>query len=214
MIKGGKALITIQAAFTQTQRDLGLIGRAGENASRQIAFDCADVLSAFPGAGILCVYQRPGESTPYPIPLSASGGVYTLTLAAVDTALAGFARIELRAEKEGAILKSASFTGQIAPSLRAPGERPSPAMADTLDRLAALIEQAQQRLDELASQPDPEITWESVSGKPALAPSLTLQDGALSVVTASAAQPDNPLPITSAAVYEQLGSISALLASI
>lgn len=207
-------MITIQAAFTQTQRDLGLIGRAGENASRQIAFDCADVLSAFPGVGILCVYQRPGESTPYPIPLSASGGVYTLTLAAVDTALSGFARIELRAEKEGAILKSACFTGQIAPSLRAPGERPSPAMADTLDRLAALIEQAQQRLDELASQPDPEITWESVSGKPALAPSLTLQDGALSVVTASAAQPDNPLPITSAAVYEQLGSISALLASI
>ena len=32
-------MITIQAEFTQKQCDLGLIGRVGENASRQIVFE-------------------------------------------------------------------------------------------------------------------------------------------------------------------------------
>ena len=45
-------MITIQAEFTQKQCDLGLIGRVGENASRQIVFDCAEALRAFPGADI------------------------------------------------------------------------------------------------------------------------------------------------------------------
>lgn len=92
-------MITIQAEFTQKQCDLGLIGRVGENASRQIVFDCAEALRAFPGADILCIYQRPGEGAPYFAPLSGEKGVYTLVLADTDVALPGFARMELRAEK-------------------------------------------------------------------------------------------------------------------
>ena len=76
-------------------------------------------------------------------------------LADTDVALPGFARMELRAEKGGKIVKSAYFTGEIAPALRAPGERPD-----------------------------------------------------------AAAEQDNPLPITSAAVHAQLGQVNALLASI
>ena len=94
-------MITIQAEFTQKQCDLGLIGRVGENASRQIVFDCAEALRAFPGADILCIYQRPGEGAPYLAPLSGEKGVYTLVLADTDVALPGFARMELRAEKGG-----------------------------------------------------------------------------------------------------------------
>lgn len=128
-------MITIQAEFTQKQCDLGLIGRVGENASRQIVFDCAEALRAFPGADILCIYQRPGEGAPYLAPLSGEKGVYTLVLADTDVALPGFARMELRAEKGGKIVKSAYFTGEIAPALRAPGERPDAAAADTMDRM-------------------------------------------------------------------------------
>ena len=97
-------MITIQAEFTQKQCDLGLIGRVGENASRQIVFDCAEALRAFPGADILCIYQRPGEGAPYLAPLSGEKGVYTLVLADTDVALPGFARMELRAEKGGKIV--------------------------------------------------------------------------------------------------------------
>ena len=139
-------MITIQAEFTQKQCDLGLIGRVGENASRQIVFDCAEALRAFPGADILCIYQRPGEGAPYLAPLSGEKGVYTLVLADTDVALPGFARMELRAEKGGKIVKSAYFTGEIAPALRAPGERPDAAAADTMDRIAALLAQAQRVL--------------------------------------------------------------------
>ena len=202
-------MITIQAEFTQKQCDLGLIGRVGENASRQIVFDCAEALRAFPGADILCIYQRPGEGAPYLAPLSGEKGVYTLVLADTDVALPGFARMELRAEKGGKIVKSAYFTGEIAPALRAPGERP-----DAADRIAALLAQAQQRLDELAWLTGQSVKWESIADKPGLAPSLALKDGQLAVVTAAAAEQDNPLPITSAAVHAQLGQVNALLASI
>ena len=78
----------------------------------------------------------------------------------------------------------------------------------------ALLAQAQQRLDELAGLTGQSVKWESIADKPGLAPSLALKDGQLAVVTAAAAEQDNPLPITSAAVHAQLGQVNALLASI
>ena len=92
--------------------------------------------------------------------------------------------------------------------------RPCAAAADTMDRIAALLAQAQQRLDELAGLTGQSVKWESIADKPGLAPSLALKDGQLAVVTAAAAEQDNPLPITSAAVHAQLGQVNALLASI
>ena len=43
---------------------------------------------------------------------------------------------------------------------------------------------------------------------------LSLKDGVLSVNTASNAEADNTLPITSAAVYTEIGNIDALLQTI
>ena len=43
---------------------------------------------------------------------------------------------------------------------------------------------------------------------------LSLKDGVLSVNTASEAEADNTLPITSAAVYAEIGNIDALLQTI
>ena len=68
--------------------------------------------------------------------------------------------------------------------------------------------------DELAGLTGQSVKWESIADKPGLAPSLALKDGQLAVVTAAAAEQDNPLPITSAAVHAQLGQVNALLASI
>lgn len=41
-------MITINATFSQRERNLGLIGRRGENGTRQIAFDCSEVLAEYP----------------------------------------------------------------------------------------------------------------------------------------------------------------------
>lgn len=43
---------------------------------------------------------------------------------------------------------------------------------------------------------------------------LKLEDGVLSVDTADAVEEDNTRPVTSAAVYTQLGNVEALLASV
>ena len=43
---------------------------------------------------------------------------------------------------------------------------------------------------------------------------LTLEDGILSVNTADVVEEDNTLPVTSAAVYAEVGNINALLATI
>lgn len=57
--------ITIQAEFGQSYKDLGFVGRVGENDSREIVFDCADVLTQFPGASIVCVIKRACDTKPY-----------------------------------------------------------------------------------------------------------------------------------------------------
>lgn len=47
-----------------------------------------------------------------------------------------------------------------------------------------------------------------------LGEALSLTNGVLNVNTANAAQQDNTLPITSAAVHTEIGNIAALLAAI
>lgn len=59
-------------------------------------------------------------------------------------------------------------------------------------------------------------SWGDLTGKPfeTLGSGLTVIDGALSVDTADAPEPDNTKPITAAAVYTEVGNINALLATI
>ena len=47
-----------------------------------------------------------------------------------------------------------------------------------------------------------------------IGPGLKVEDGVLSVDTAAAVEEDNTKPITSAAVYTELGGVEALLANI
>jgi len=59
----------------------------------------------------------------------------------------------------------------------------------------------------------PEATPDTLGGIK-VGSGLKIADGTLSVDTADAAQPDNTQPITSAAVYTQIGNIEVLLAQI
>lgn len=56
-------MITIKAAFTDRDTTLGLLGRAGENGTRQIEFDCSEILTEYPAAVIVCAVKRPGEDS-------------------------------------------------------------------------------------------------------------------------------------------------------
>lgn len=136
-------MITINTAFAQAARDLGVIGRQGENDSRQIVIDCAEPLAQYPGADIVCVIKRPVDATPYSAPLAADGDTRTLTLTSAETAAAGRVLIELRVVQGDAVLKSAMLHGIVVESLRGEGDAPGAPVRDVLDRVESVLEEAE-----------------------------------------------------------------------
>lgn len=141
--------ITIQAEFGQSYKDLGFIGRVGENDSREIVFDCADTLTQFPGASIVCVIKRACDTKPYSAALMENKSSRILPLSAVENAVAGQIMIELRAVSNDTILKSAMFSGRISESLQGEGDRPGNPVRDVLDRVDSVLEEAKAARDKL-----------------------------------------------------------------
>ena len=142
-------MITINAKFSQEMQSLGLIGRVGENASRQIVFDCSEVLTEFSGASILCVLRRSKDEMPYTADVTMSGTNATLTLTDTDLAVAGYLNIELRAVKNGVVYKSSVFTGTVALSLYGDADKPGEVVRDVLDRVDAALNAAESTKNQL-----------------------------------------------------------------
>lgn len=146
--------ITINAEFGQNYKDLGFIGRVGENDSREIVFDCADALTQFPGASIVCVIKRACDTKPYSAALMDKGYNRILPLSAVESAVAGQIMIELRAVSNDTILKSAMFSGRISESLQGEGDRPGNPVRDVLDRVDSALQSATETQKKLLSALD------------------------------------------------------------
>lgn len=144
-------MITINAKFSQEMQSLGLIGRVGENASRQIVFDCSEVLTEFSGASILCVLRRSKDEMPYTADVTMSGTNATLTLTDTDLAVAGYLSIELRAVKNGVVYKSSVFTGTVALSLYGDADKPGEVVRDVLDRVDSTLTAAEATRSQLAT---------------------------------------------------------------
>lgn len=142
-------MITINAKFSQEMQSLGLIGRVGENSSRQIVFDCSEVLTEFSGASILCVLRRSKDEMPYTADVTMSGTNATLTLTDTDLAVAGYLSIELRAIKNGVVYKSSVFTGTVALSLYGDADKPGEVVRDVLDRVDAALNAAEATKNQL-----------------------------------------------------------------
>lgn len=141
--------ITINAEFGQNYKDLGFIGRVGENDSREIVFDCADALTQFPGASIVCVIKRACDTKPYSAVLTEDGNSRILPMSAVENAVAGQIMIELRAVSNDTILKSAMFSGRIAEALQGEGDRPGNPVRDVLDRVDSALQSATETQEKL-----------------------------------------------------------------
>lgn len=146
--------ITMQAEFGQNYKDLGFVGRVGENDSREIVFDCADALTQFPGASIVCVIKRACDVKPYSAVLTEDGNSRILPLSAAENAVAGQIMIELRAVSNDTILKSAMFSGRIAESLQGEGDRPGNPVRDVLDRVDSTLQSATETQKKLLSALD------------------------------------------------------------
>ena len=141
-------MITVNAIFGQEQKSLGTLGRVGENETRQIVFDCSDILAEYPGAEIVCVMQRHCDRTAYLADAVLDGNALTVTLTDADVSAPGDLRIELRALTDGKIRKSAVYMGQVVSALRGEQDRPGNPTADVLNRIDMTISRAEKSIAE------------------------------------------------------------------
>lgn len=137
--------ITIRVSFGQAAVSMGIIGRVGENISRQILFDCSSAMTGRTSASIVCVVKRPTDSDPYPVSLTrvSSTDVYRLVLSSAEVAFAGSVQFELRMVDGDEILKAAICTGTVENSMTGIADVPGAAIPDVLNRLESVVEKAE-----------------------------------------------------------------------
>lgn len=141
-------MIYIQSAFSQEEQRLELVGRQGEGGTRQLVFDCADVLAEYPDALIVCAMQRAGDRTAYLKNCATDGTNRAVTLESADVAVPGILKIELRALIGDDVRKSAVYIAKVAESLRGAQDRPGNPIADVLNRIDMTISRAEESIAE------------------------------------------------------------------
>ena len=141
-------MIYIQSAFSQEEQRLELVGRQGEGGTRQLVFDCADVLAEYPDALIVCAMQRTGDRTAYLKDCATDGTNRAVTLESADVAVPGMLKIELRALIGDDVRKSAVYIAKVAESLRGAQDRPGNPIADVLNRIDMTISRAEESIAE------------------------------------------------------------------
>ena len=129
-------MITIKAAFTDRNTMLGMLGRVGENGTRQIEFDCSEILAEYPEAVIVCAVKRPGEENAYYADMQAEGALRRLILRDVETEKPGTLKLELSALDGEKQRRTTLYAGAIASGLTRTDEEPSDPEKDLIDYIA------------------------------------------------------------------------------
>ena len=216
------------------------LGRQGENGARQILFDVSAWQQIY-GPGIVqLLAKRTGDTTPYPISVTTEGGLARWTISAADVGVAGnYGAAELIYSVGGQVAKSDVWQTVVSPALdNASPTPPEPAQGwvDAVLQAGAAAQEAADRAEEAASHApyigddgmwyvwDPETGSYINTGTPAsgsgggykIGSGLKLDSATntLSVDVATDAEADNTRPITSAAVYTEIGNIDILLQTI
>ena len=139
-------MIYIQSAFSQEEQRLELVGRQGEGGTRQLVFDCTDILAEYPDAQIICAMKRTGDRKAYLKHCTTDGMKRVITLESADVAVPGVLRIELRALIGDDVRKSAVYIAQVADSLRGEQDSPGNPTADVLNRIDMTISRAEESI--------------------------------------------------------------------
>lgn len=194
-------MVTVNDVGTQL-----IIGRAGENRYRQIEIDVSAWLSEYPDGEIIAVFRRPDGVT-YQIPITLSGSVAVWEPTSTDT-IYGHGRMELRLRVNDMLGKSALFQTMCNKSLIFPdGAKPPSDLPPGAENGQVLT-----WTQDGAVWSDPKSAGVDFTTDETL--TLDPETKVLSVNTAKAAEKDNTLPITSAAVHTEIGNIEVLLAAL
>lgn len=201
------------------------LGRTGENLVRRVVLP-----NIRDGTGtVVLLHQRSGGDAPYPVAVTEDGDKIYWVVTSVDTGAAGFGKAELQWLGDGGeVLKSRIYSTYVQKALIDPGDPPD-GWSDYVGQIVGSAESAK-KSEEIATKAAEEAgkIMDRLADLEGFAPAtaeklgvimvgdgLTIDDdGKLSVDTADAAEKDNTKPITSAAVYTQVGNINALLATI
>lgn len=136
-------MTTININAGQSGETLDL-GRRGENGVTQVLFDVSAWLEEF-GSGALALYvRRKGDSTAYPVALTATDGVAAWTVSNTDTNVKGFGQAELVLTVDGVVKKSAVWKIYVGCDIGQPTGDPPDPFESWLETLAALGAETQE----------------------------------------------------------------------
>lgn len=194
------------------------IGRQGENLARRVEFDLSEWVSVYGDGVAELIYQRPGDAAPYPVAAVREGSTLVWTVSNLDTAVAATvnspAHCELRWYVGDVLAKSRTWTVYVSPAMDTPTEtappEPQQGWVEQVLSAGAEAQQAADRAEEAAKRAEEAGGGVNFTTDE----TLSLKDGVLSVNTAQEPDPDNTLPITSAAVHTTVGNIEILLKTI
>lgn len=213
-------MITINAS----RREPICLRHQGENDAMRVAFPLSAFEADWPGGTPLLLVQRPRSSRDaeaYPVTLSVDGHTAYWTVSASDIEYSGYGKAQLQWRVEDVLVKSCIYDTVCVPSLHAgaePPDEPSKRWFDAIQAqigdLADLKTYSKENL--VAAINEARNTGGGSGGGYNIGPGLKLdaETNTLSVDTAESVEKDNTKPITSAAVYTEVGNINALLATI
>lgn len=213
-------MITINAS----RREPICLRHQGENDAMRVAFHLSAFEADWPGGTPLLLVQRPRSSMDaeaYPVALSVDGHTAYWTVSASDVEYSGYGKAQLQWRVEDALVKSCIYDTVCVPSLHAGAEPPDEPPKRWFDAIQAQIGDLSKLTTKAKDNLVAAINEAARSGGGSgggynIGPGLKLdaETNTLSVDTAESVEKDNTKPITSAAVYTEVGNINALLATI
>lgn len=189
------------------------LGRRGENNARQVVFDLS-AWSAVYGAGTAqLVAQRAGDVSPYPVSIEQTDTAAVWTVNSADTAVVGDGKVELLYTVDDVVVKSEVWATSVLESLSDDTTEPPESSAGWVEQVLAAGAQAvgaAAAAEQAAARAENAVP----AGSLEIGDGLKFSGGKLVVDTADNVEQDNTKPVTSAAVYTEIGNIEALLAAL
>lgn len=218
----------------ETNTEKIFIGRVGENEATEIVFKISKWHAQFGDGTFSLLHQRSRDAAPYPCEIEQTGDEVKWVIRSADTAMQGSGKCELIYAADNAVVKSAIYKTIVDESISGGADPPEPweswvdrvlDAGNRVDEFLHTLEggttgQVWTKNEDTAQWADPQGggagSWNELTGKPfnSIGENLKVVNGVLSVDTAPNVEQDNTKPITSAAVYVEVGNINALLALI
>lgn len=213
-------MITVNAS----RREPICLRHQGENDAMRVAFPLSTFEADWPGGTPLLLVKRPRSSMDaeaYPVALSVDGHTAYWAVSASDVEYSGYGKAQLQWRVEDVLVKSCIYDTVCVPSLHAGAEPPDEppkrwfdAIQAQIGDLSKLTTKAKDNL--VAAINEAARSGGGSGGGYQIGSGLKLdaETNTLSVDTAEIVEKDNTKPVTSAAVYTEVGNINALLATI